>query len=184
MNGGSGIIPINEHECMTMGMDSSSSASSSSMQPLQAMVFNDQFDTFSMLNSNRYDMTCAAGFPDMPACLTQVGVVDGLYGDYGILEPNKMGITGLERDLALPPLESRSIEDNGALIDVKCHNNHFNNSCFNNTDQQIHQMSSKVEDLFGFGNHGQGENLRMGEWDLEGLMQDISSFPFLDFQVE
>ena len=121
-----------------------------------------------------------AGFPGMPtACLTQVGMVDGLHGDYGMLETNKMGI---ESDLSLPPLESRSNEDNSASIDVKSHNNHFNNnSCFNNTDHQI--QGSNVEDLFGFGNHGQGENLRMGEWDLEGLMQDISYFPSLDFQV-
>ncbi|KAI4333139.1 hypothetical protein L6164_017980 [Bauhinia variegata] len=175
-----GMMPINEHDLMTMCMDSSSSSSPSSIQSMQAMAFADQFDPFSMLN-NRYDMVNAASFTDMSSCLTQVGMVDGLYGDYGMLEPNKMG---LERDLSLPPLESRSIEENSAPIDVKSHNNHFNNSCFNNTDHQIQNHNSKVEDLFGFGNHGQGENLRMGEWDLEGLMQDISSFPFLDFQVE
>ncbi|KAI4323402.1 hypothetical protein L6164_023012 [Bauhinia variegata] len=171
-----GIMPINEHDLMAMCMDSSSSSSSSSMQ---AMVFANQLDPFSMLN-NRYDMANAASFADMSACLSQVGMVDGLYGDYGMIEPNKMG---LERDLSLPPLESRSIEDNGAPIDVKSHNNHINNSCFNNTDQ-IQNHNSKVEDLFGFGNHGQGENFRMGEWDFEGLMQDISSFPSLDFQVQ
>lgn len=174
-------MSINEHELMTMYMDSSTSTSSSSMQSMQhAMVFADQqFDPFSMLINNQYnDMTVPTCFPEI--CNTQVGMVDGHHGNYGILEPNKIG---LERDLTLPPLESRSFEDNNASIDVKSHNNHFNNSCFNNTDQ-IHQ-SSKVEDLFGFGNHGQGvESLKMGEWDLEGLMQDISSFPFLDFQVQ
>ncbi|KAK7243568.1 hypothetical protein RIF29_38371 [Crotalaria pallida] len=172
-----GILPINEHELMTMCIDSSSSTSSSSMQSMHAMVLTDQFDPFPML-TNRYDMTGATdNFPDMHACLNHVGMVDGLHGDYGILEPNKMG---LESDFNLPSLESKSIENNSAPINVKSHNNHFNNICFNNTEQI---QNSNVEDLFGFGNHGQGENFRMGEWDLDGLMQDISYFPSLDFQV-
>ncbi|XP_027343049.1 transcription factor MYB83 [Abrus precatorius] len=178
-----GMMAMNEHDLMTMCMDSSSSTSTSSMQSMHAMVLADQFDPFPLL-SNRYDMTGAAGFPDnMAACLTQVGMVDdGVHGDYcGILEPNKMG---LESDFSLPPLESRSIEDNSSIpIDVKSHNNHFNNSCFNNTDHQIQSSNDNVEDLFGFENHGQGENLRMGEWDFEGLMQDMSYFPSLDFQA-
>lgn len=123
------------------------------------------------------------------ACFTQFGMVgdddgDGLHCDYG-----KMG---LESDFSLPPLEiSRSNNNIEVPINnnsnVKSHNNnnHFNNSCFNNTDDQIQNSNIVVEDLFGFGNHnGQaGENLRMGEWDLEGLMQDMSFFPSLDFQV-
>ncbi|CAL0303436.1 unnamed protein product [Lupinus luteus] len=177
-----GIMPINEHDLMTMYMDSSTSTSSSSMQ---SMVFAEQFDPFSMLiNNNHYDMTnVSASFPDIiPPCMNQVGMVEGHHGNYEILElNNKMEL--LERDFSLPPLEGRrSIEDNNALIDVKSHNNHFNNSCFNNTNQI---QSTKVEELFGFGNDGQCvENLKMGEWDFEGLMQDISSFPFLDYQVD
>ncbi|KAK7283883.1 hypothetical protein RIF29_13631 [Crotalaria pallida] len=185
-----GIMPINEHDLMTMCMDSSTSTSSSSMQ---SMVFTEQFDPFSnMLIDIHYDMNVVSqGFHDIipPSCMstTQVGMVEGHNGNYGILETSNNKMVLLERDLSLPPLESRSIdEDNSASIDdhVKSHNNnHFNNSCFNNTDHII--QSSKAEELFGFGNHGQGvENLKMGEWDLEGLMQDISSYPFLDFQVE
>ncbi|CAK8565103.1 unnamed protein product [Lathyrus sativus] len=178
------MMPINEQELMTLCMDSSSSTSSSSMQSMQmhAMGLAEQFDPFSLLSSNRYDMTTSfhAHAHDMPACLTQVG---NMVDDYGILEDNKMGL--LENDFELPPLESRiSIEDKSVPIDddlsMKSHINHFNNSCFNNTN---HIQNSNVEDLFGFGNHGQGENLRMGEWDLEGLMQDTSYFPPLDFQV-
>ncbi|CAJ1947256.1 unnamed protein product [Sphenostylis stenocarpa] len=182
-----GIMPMNEHDLMTMCMDSSSSTSSSSMQSMHAnMALTDQFDPFPLL-SNRYDMTGAAGFLDnnMAACLNHNddGVV---HGGYGALDPNKMG---LESDFSLPPLESRSIEDNSSTpIDVKTHNNnnHFKNSSFNNTDHHHHIQTSNnvvVEDLFGFGNHGQGENFRMGEWDFEGLMQDMSYFPSLDFQV-
>ncbi|KAE9590467.1 hypothetical protein Lal_00023404 [Lupinus albus] len=150
-----GIMPINE--LMTMCMDSSSTTSSSMHD--MVLTHDQQFDPFPML-TNSYDM------------------VDGVDGDYGILESNKMG---LERDFSLPSLESRSIENenNSAPIDVKSHNNHFNNICINNTEQI---QNSHVEDLFGFGNHGHGENLRMGEWDLEGLMQDISYFPSPNFQ--
>ncbi|KAK4285511.1 hypothetical protein QN277_002202 [Acacia crassicarpa] len=189
---------------MTMCMDSSpssiSSSSSASVQSMHAAATAFGGDhqlmeyPFSMLNSNN------SNFPfDMPACLAQVGggggmVEDGFYGgDYGngvVLEGEDSKIMGLERELCLPHLESRSMEErynsgtSVGPIDVRSHinnnNNHFNNGCFNNTDHH-HQ------DLVGYGNnnHGQsGENLRMGEWDLEGLMQDISSFPFLDFQVE
>ncbi|OIV98972.1 hypothetical protein TanjilG_29375 [Lupinus angustifolius] len=175
-----GIMPINEHDLITMCMDCSTSTSSSSMQ---SMVSADQFDPFSMLiKNNHYDMTnVSAGFHEIAPCMNQVGMVERHHGNYGILEPNnKMGL--LEREFSLPTLESRNIEENSALIDVKSHNNHFTNSCFNNINRI---QSSKVEDLFGFGNHGHRvENLTMGEWDLECLMQDIFSFPFLDFQVD
>lgn len=201
-----GIMPMNDHDLMTMCMDSSSSTSSSSMHA--NMVFTDQFDPFPLLSSSRYDimMTGSAGYLDdnnnnnMAACLTQVGTMvdyddhDVHGGYYGTLEPNK---TGLESDFSLPPLEisrtSINVEDNTStpIDDVKSHNNnnnHFKNSCcFNNTDDDHHhhniQSSNNVvvEDMFGFANHGQGENFRMEDWDFEGLMtQDTSYFPSLD----
>ncbi|XP_028799857.1 transcription factor MYB83-like [Neltuma alba] len=185
---------------MTMcNMDSSpssiSSSSSASVQSMQAAAFGGDHQLmeypFSMLNNH-------SNIPyDMPASFGGDGgggvVEDGFYGDdYNNgtgLEGEDSKIMGLERDLCLPPLESRSMEEkyNSSSVvptDVKSqiNNNHFNNGCFNNTDHHHHH-----QDLVGFGNynHGQsGENLRVGEWDLEGLMQDISSFPFLDFQVE
>ncbi|KAE8711315.1 Myb-related protein Hv33 [Hibiscus syriacus] len=33
------------------------------------------------------------------------------------------------------------------------------------------------------GNFWLGEELKVGEWDLEDLMKDVSSFPFLDFKI-
>ncbi|KAL2326455.1 hypothetical protein Fmac_025513 [Flemingia macrophylla] len=170
-----GIMPFNEHDIMTMCMDSSSSLSS-----MHAMALPDQFDPFPMLvNNNQCDMTsdASADFLNMPAsCMTQIGIVEGQQGNYGMLEPNKMG---LGRGFSLPSLESRSIESNSVPIDVISHNNHhFNYGSFNSTDKI---QGSKVEDLIGIGNHGQGENLKMGEWDLENLMHDVTSFPFLDF---
>ncbi|XVE76713.1 hypothetical protein DITRI_Ditri13aG0003600 [Diplodiscus trichospermus] len=174
-----GIFPVHEHDIMALCMDSSSS-SSTSMPTL--MVTGNQFDPFPLLNNRTYDMSVAPCLLDVPTCLTQGDMGDGFYGHYGILEPGKRGPA--EAEFSLPPLESRSIEENNggnnSIDNMKSNNNHFNNTCFNNTDQ-----SFKVGDMFGLENHHwQGENLRMGEWDLEGLMDNISSFPFLDFQVE
>lgn len=192
---------IHDHDMMSMHMDSSCSSSAS----MQAITGNNyQFDPFSLLDS-RYDLTHADSLTNttVPSCLlAQVGVGNGVSGDYinGIdhQEPEKI-IMGLERDLYLPPLESRSIEleinnnnNNNGQIDqliMKSNINHLNNSCFNNTDLSFkgdhhHHHHHQESNMFGFGNHGKGENLRIGEWDLEGLMQDISPFPFLDFQVE
>jgi myb proto-oncogene protein len=173
-------MPMHELDIMNMCMETfSSSSTSTTMQNF--VTGSSQFDPFPVLD-NRYDMTGAAGLFNMqPTGLAQVGAGEiGFYGEYGILEANNMG---LERDLSLPPLESRSnIEENNIAqpVDMKSNNNnHFNNGCFNNTDH-----SFKVENMFGFGNHAQGESLKMGEWDFEGLMQDLSSFPFLDFHVE
>uniref|UniRef100_A0A6N2L336 Uncharacterized protein n=1 Tax=Salix viminalis TaxID=40686 RepID=A0A6N2L336_SALVM len=168
------IMPMHDHDIMTLCMDSSSSSSIS----MQGMVTGNQFDSFSMLNS-RYDVTGAATLFDMSTCFTQVGMGDGFYGDhYGILEAtNKTGLT-------LPPLESRSFEEKNTVsncrIDMESNNNNCSgNICFNNTDQRF-----KVEDMLELENHWQGENLRMGEWDFDGFMENISSFPLLDFQAE
>ncbi|KAL1346319.1 hypothetical protein HN51_020003 [Arachis hypogaea] len=208
-----GIMHINDHhhhhqDLMTMSMcmdNSSSSTSSSTMHTHHhAMVFGDPFSMVTNNNNNHYEMaTGVAGFHgaiagDLPLGNSFHG------GDYGgMLDEESTDKMGLESDLSLPPLESsiRSTEEiiiinsnnNASSIDdMKSHNNHFNNnnntnndSCFNNTDNQVlnNNNCSNEEDLFGFGNHGQVENLRMGEWDFEGLMQDISYFPSLDFQV-
>lgn len=194
------------HDIMTSTIHMDSSCSSSTSMQATTAAGNYQFDPFCMLDYSRHDMTHADSLVNfVPTCLTQVGnmgsseggALDQIMnlGDYGALEAaGKMGHQYLEKDhlFSLPQLESRSnIEENNmASVDIKGsttishNNNHFMNntstSCFNMTDNYF-----KGEGILGFGNNGQqqGENLKMGEWDLEGLMQDISSFPFLDFQV-
>ena len=174
-------IPMHDHDdmIMTMHMDSSCSSSAS----MQATGYNNQLDSFSMLEYGRYDHLSTHA-----ESLLNVDVVgNGLGGDYGIDDNQQPAIY-------LPPLESsRSIEELGQINDKKSNNNvHLNNnSCFNNSTTEMimsfKELDHHQEDMFGFGNHNgeaAGENLRMGEWDLEGLMQDISSFPFLDFQVQ
>ncbi|KAK7314263.1 hypothetical protein VNO77_39477 [Canavalia gladiata] len=72
-----GIIPFNEHDLMTMCMDSSSSISS-----MQATVFADQFDPFSMLINNQYDNITSVSL-DFPTNMTQISMVDEHQGNYG-----------------------------------------------------------------------------------------------------
>ncbi|GMJ01445.1 myb domain protein 83 [Hibiscus trionum] len=80
------------------------------------------------------------------------GISEGLYGDYGEL--------GL------------------CIEDSMIGNMRSNDSCFNNTDEY-------QSDMFGLENNAihlwNGDNLRMGEWDFEGLMGNPNS---LDFQVQ
>ncbi|XP_062114854.1 transcription factor MYB83-like [Humulus lupulus] len=99
-------------------------------------------------------------------------------GDYGVLE------TARDHDhdqclFGLPQLEScrTKIEENhhhhhhnmASLTDIRASTTTTNNNSSISIGHDHHQL--------------QGENLKFGEWDLEGLMmQDISSFSFLDFQ--
>uniref|UniRef100_A0A1S3DW36 Transcription factor MYB83-like n=1 Tax=Cicer arietinum TaxID=3827 RepID=A0A1S3DW36_CICAR len=92
----------------------------------------------------------------------------------------------------VPPLESVSVtsennikmENINAICNGKDTNNissyHFddinnninvNNSCNGSDENRAHH---EVENLFH-------EDLNVGDWDLEELMKDVSSFPFLDF---
>ncbi|KAK8614371.1 hypothetical protein V6N13_122731 [Hibiscus sabdariffa] len=174
-----GIFPLHT---MTFCLDSISSPSTAISVP--PMVTNNQFDPFPQLNiNNRYDVMGAPGLLDVPTCLAQGGLGEAFYGDCGILETGKIGFEG---DFSIPSLESTtSIEDNNAaaINNSIDHRKSNNNTCFNSSSD--HQ-SIKVGDIFGLENHHWGgENLKMGEWGLEGLMDNISSFPnFLDFQVE
>ena len=87
---------------------------------------------------------------------------------------------GLERDFSIPQLESRGIVENN----IGGGDYHFDEKIVNDREFNISE-GIKLEDMFGFGNHWQGENLKMGDnWDLEGLLENVSSFPSLDFHVE
>ncbi|XP_059649107.1 transcription factor MYB83-like [Cornus florida] len=164
------IMSMHENNIMTMCRDSSSSSSLSSMH---GMVTNSRFECPFPLLDNGHDLTGAPGLVNVSTCLEQVGLDDGFGGDYRTVEP---GLVGLDSDpFSLPPmLESTNASSDYTSFDKKINNNQFNDV-----------ESIKVEDMrFGFGNHWQGENLRMGECDWEGLLENVSSFPFLDFQVE
>ncbi|CAL4898996.1 unnamed protein product [Urochloa decumbens] len=70
-------------------------------------------------------------------------------------------------------------------------NNESNITNNTNTKENINTMSlvnstSNVAAVYWEGAHQQymSRNVLHGEWDLEELMKDVSSLPFLDFQVE
>ena len=109
---------------------------------------------------------------DFMPYLQQVGIED-----YGIVEG---GVIGLEGDFSIPQLESRGIVENN----IGGGDYHFDEKIVDDREFNIGE-GIKLEDMFGFGNHWQGENLKMGDnWDLEGLLENVSSFPSLDFHVE
>ncbi|XP_047162467.1 transcription factor MYB86-like isoform X2 [Vigna umbellata] len=89
---------------------------------------------------------------------------------------------GAEGDMYVPPLESVSTtSDHNLKVESTC-NTDTNNSYFDDINSIILNNCSnkRTENRAGVENLFQQE-LTMGEWDLEELMNDVSSFPFLDF---
>lgn len=86
----------------------------------------------------------------------------------------------LENDLSVPGLEVR-----GTYGHVQNLNNNNNN---NNSSSD--QSCIKVEEFVGInnnnnnGNNWEGESFKMGELDWEGLLANVSSLPYLDFQIQ
>ncbi|TXG73307.1 hypothetical protein EZV62_001886 [Acer yangbiense] len=109
---------------------------------------------------------------DPSPCMAQVGMSGGggcFYGEQGYFG-----------EIYVPPLESVSKEEN-----VKTENNHRNtnnnNQLVNNTN--IVNDNDKAENVTdGVGNFSwqEEEEIKLGEWDLEELMKDVSSTPFFD----
>ncbi|WOL04003.1 hypothetical protein Cni_G12724 [Canna indica] len=156
-----------EYQSQAMYMDSSSSSSSSSMQSLCAS--NYQYELMPL--------------PEVGGCSAMVGVgnsaayfhavvgvpplaqaagmeISGYYGDQGMMAMEGGGHASRGCELFVPPLESSTVEENAMR----------SNGDLNKTQRD----------------HGlfwEGENIRVGEWELGDLMKDVS-FPFLDFQVE
>lgn len=149
-----GIMAMQDHNMMAMFMNSSSSSSSSS-----ATRAIDQMPVIGTGN----------GYFNVPTFMPQVGmdIGDGCFGNHGMFGQNE--------GMFFPPLESITIQENGENKNI-IDRNTYNYNPLNNI--------SKVETMGGFENCFQGEDLKVGEWDLEELMKDVSSFPFLDIQGE
>ncbi|GLT82189.1 hypothetical protein SLE2022_005960 [Rubroshorea leprosula] len=96
------------------------------------------------------------GYFNIPvgSSMAHVGVTDSFYGENGVFGGVEMGID------YVPPLESISIEEQNP----KTENTYVNNKI--------------TENMTGAGNFWVGEETKIGEWDLEDLMKDVSSFPF------
>ncbi|MCD7456706.1 hypothetical protein HAX54_032817 [Datura stramonium] len=199
-----GIFPMQGHDVNVMAalcMDNSSSTTSASS--MQAMVPSHHFNPFPQLD--HYDIT---GLVE-PVNLGQFGSSggDGGFLDYGVVET--YSLMGLGSDeFSVPQLEgvihkstmgennnnvnfsSNNIvtgaNDYNSMIEMKITNGNNNNQHLMNMSGSSDQ-SLKVEDyMVGFGSHHHwhGESLRIGEFDWEGLLANVSSLPYLDFQVE
>ena len=133
--------------------------------------------------------------------MAQIGLgSDGFFGSENIGVLSSANI-GSESDIFVPPLESISSTDQESykIYDDNDHDQMIRNSNNNymimnnintilncNTKTKLahhdqNQLSHGVENSYNFQAHDQ---LTVGDWDLEDLMKDVSSFPFLDFQIE
>lgn len=128
------------------------------------------------------NVSSANGYFNSPQFMAQMGVAGGsFHGGNGVFEGVDMGFEG---ELFVPPLESASVEEK-----VKSENvgkRETNNSSLNNMNtNSYYNSSNRTENLARVGNYWDVEELRIpGAWDLEELMSDVPSYPFLDFQVQ
>ena len=168
-----GLMSMQEQGLMPMYMDSSSSSNS-----MQTMALNGHMidPILPMLQHSLNLSTNASGyFNAAPQYMTQVGVSgDGFYGGNGVFGGVDFGLEGE----FVPPLESIGIEEN-----IKTENM-YKRTMNGNTLNNMNNYHNRAENLARVGNYCEGEELRMGEWDLEELMKDVPSFPLLDFQVD
>ncbi|XP_050369449.1 transcription factor MYB46 [Argentina anserina] len=147
----------------------------SSMQTTS--LINHMFDPFPMVEHGGYYRN---GNPCTTQQLGSVG--SGTGDDCGFGDNiNVFGDVNIrvEEDIFVPPLESVSTTDQNQNLKTETifydHNRYYGNN--NNI--------IKGENMIGVGNYfedDQDQGLTMGEWDLEDLMKDVSSFPLLDYQ--
>ena len=171
----SGFMSMQEQGILPMYMDLSSTSSNSS---LQSMVLNNTGNSLPMLDQG-LNVFGATGYLNPASCVTQVGVNgDSFYGENEIFGSVDNVV---ERELYVPPLESIGEKLKAENTFDRNVNNPFNiiNASISNNNN-----NNKSENIAGaaVGNFWLGEELKVGEWDLEDLMKDASSFPFLDFQ--
>ncbi|OAY79352.1 Transcription factor MYB46 [Ananas comosus] len=184
-----GLVGINKHKSINMRMDSLSSSSSSSMKSFPVSTYD-----LLPFPSEGSGMTAINDyyFQEPKGLIQVVELQENYYGDHGLsFEKSLMGGGGGGGgggcELFVPPLMSESVEENPT-----------NNNCRDTTvitigDECLDRNTSDItkingdnnsNNIVGSGMYWEGENIRVGEWDLENLMKDVSSFPFLDFQVE
>ncbi|PWA56935.1 homeodomain-like protein [Artemisia annua] len=171
------FMSMHDHDIMTMCMESclelpTNTLSSTHNNP-NVIKGHDQFGHVPPLvfDNINCDTNGGSSFLKMPSWLGQGG-----YGDS--LEVPCMH--GLANDIMNPSLGNKIIEENvnntinhHELVKKSSHvNNHFNEAIDSNI---------KVEEVVGFGNHWQGENFKIAEWDFEGFLANVSSIPYLDF---
>ncbi|WOH08743.1 hypothetical protein DCAR_0728190 [Daucus carota subsp. sativus] len=161
-----GIFSIPPH-CSTTtmsNMDSSSTLSPSSFF-LQSMGL-------SYIVDPKMPMSAGNGINLWGTTRSYLNVPQSLQGISG--NGNFGGNIGMDCELHVPPLENINIAENLGCDEVNKSNAIYSNSLNN---------SSKVETIGGNGNYWEGDELRVGEWDFEELMRDVSFLPALDFHL-
>lgn len=149
-------------EFMSMPMYNNMDTSSSSSSMMVHMI-----DSLPMLEHGLNMMGCSSNgyMINTTSCISQVGM-------------NNCGNFGGE--FYVPPLESISccIEEN-----IKAENSFYDHRNPNNLNANNNNANNNKVDqnIGGVGNLLQGEEIKLGEWDFEELMKDVSSFPYLDF---
>ncbi|WOH04353.1 hypothetical protein DCAR_0623762 [Daucus carota subsp. sativus] len=161
------MISFQEHQLMSFCMDSMSSTTTTSSSSA-----NYNFDPFLPLN-NSHDITTAPPLPNASNC----GVGDVIFEGYGGSEHYVMAP---ENDLTVVSSLDNN-DDPTFMFDKKS----FDDINMINSD---HPRSIKVED-FEFENReylqGGQDIIRTGsdQLDWEGLLENISLTPYLDFQI-
>ncbi|KAJ9139682.1 hypothetical protein P3X46_030392 [Hevea brasiliensis] len=158
---GGGFISMQEQG---MGyIDPSLSSSSSSNTSMQAMFLNQMMDSLPTFDHGLSMYGASVYFNnDASPCMTQIVNTsdDDLCGNRGSTKENAK-------------TEDKAIYGNNTNKYMYSNVNRINSSC-NNNNQEANMAA-------GIGNLWQEEDLKVGEWDLEELMKEVSSFPFLDF---
>ncbi|KAL6502993.1 hypothetical protein OROHE_024161 [Orobanche hederae] len=109
----------------------------------------------------------------------------GIFGDNDII--------GMDGDLFNTPLLDHNTHKMNETTDIENLVGNTSDSTANNVrnvsdividqcENNINKIKVENEELGHLG--GYWEELTIGDWDLEELMKDVSSFPLLDFQVE
>lgn len=111
---------------------------------------------------------------------------DSFFGENEVLGSANINMVGAEGELFVPCLESISTTEESYRTDQSIYDKDTNNNYPSNINSNISSFNSnnnnKAEDQVGVENYFQEDQLTMGDWNLEDLMKDVSSFPFLDFQ--
>lgn len=156
------------------------------MAPISAM--NDPFSTLHHHNPNYMH----------PSQGLYVGIAQVENGDANNVYNYNNVIFGGDRFVSMeghhlfdiPPLETKNTTEEKSiesLVEFRSGSNKniVHNIVLNQCSKNINNI--KVENEEGFGGYWEDEQeLRVEEeyWDLEELMKDVPSFPFLDFQVQ
>ncbi|KAJ6385233.1 hypothetical protein OIU77_028424 [Salix suchowensis] len=186
-----GLMAMQEQGIFSMNTDPSLSSSSSLATSMKAMILNSMMDPLlPILDYDHHGLnsmygTGASGYDPIsaPPCVAQVGVLGG--GDHGFYGEGIFEGINVE----IPPLESVScMEENARTQNTQDDNTDKYsycspvNSLYHKTCN-IASNNNKTDNIAAdhTGSFWQGEELKVGEWDLEELMKDVSAFPFLDF---